>query len=142
MPTLPSRYRSLVTTQMLRMRRHCSLWRAEMSWLVPSPTETVICRPYRQSEPLASTAAAQDNFQVISKAQAHLYRCLWVYDIGSRTHKEQPPIRLPRDRGLMLSACRAHSDRQVHRLGKASLRHVTSTFGVSNGADGDRLGMD
>ena len=65
----------------------------------------------------------------MSKAQAHLYRCLRVYVIGSRTNKEQLPVRLQRDLGFVLSACRAHSDRQAHGLG----RHVLATLPALSG---------
>ena len=128
MPSLPSRYCLGVTSQMLRMTRHCSPIASRDVLVVPSPTLSSV-----------GTARANGNGigQLTSRQQGSsltYIAVLRIYVIGSRTNKEWPPLRLQRDRGFVQSACRAHSDRQAHGLGKVSLRPVTSTLGVFNGA--------
>jgi hypothetical protein len=126
MPSLPPRYCLGVISQMLRMKRHCSPI-ASRDVLVGTFTNTIVSRN-------RSRQRHRTTYKSPARFESHLYRCLRIYVIGSRTNKEWPPLRVQRDRGFVQSACRAHSDRQAHGLGKVSLRPVTSTFGVFNGA--------
>lgn len=136
MPSLPSRYCLGIISQMLRMKRHCSPI-ASRDVLVGTFANIIVSRNRSRQRQRHRTT-----YKSPARLESHLYRCLRIYVIGSRTNKEWPPLRLQRDRGFVQSACRAHSDRQAHGLGKVSLRLVTSTFGVFNGADTGRLEVD
>ena len=122
MPSLPSRYCLGVISQMLRMRRHCSP-NASRDVLVGTFANIIVSRNRSRQRQRHRTT-----YKSPARLESHLYRCLRIYVIGSRTNKEWPPLRLQRDRGFVQSACRAHSDRQAHGLGKVSLRPCYQHF--------------
>jgi hypothetical protein len=137
MPTLPSCY---CLEPQLRVKRHYSLMArtGAPDWylrqLIPPSVGVIFSRNrshQRHRNIYKSPARLKLNYTAV---------CGFTWT-GSRTNKALLPIRQQRIPRLYAVSMQGTFRSTGPWFWKVSLRHVTSTFGASNGADMDRLGV-